>query len=203
MSLSYYYWLYPGLVTDEDCDKIIQYGKKLNQQKGLTHGEESQYLRNSDIAWIEEDYEIQNLLMDRVLHANASAGWNYHIDTSESPQFTQYGKDQFYDWHTDGPMDISGVYRRKIPGITDPDKDGTQFVGKARKVSVTLQLSDPADYEGGEFEFRYGGHEITADDFKTRGSIIVFPSFLEHRVKPVTKGTRYSCVMWALGRQFR
>jgi PKHD-type hydroxylase len=68
-----------------------------------------------------------------------------------------------------------------------------------RKVSVVISITDPDTYEGGEFEFIDG----TKPDIKQRGSILVFPSFVEHRVTPITSGTRYSLVNWYCGDKFK
>jgi PKHD-type hydroxylase len=75
---------------------------------------------------------------------------------------------------------------------------------------VTVSLSNPEDYEGGELEFDFRNNDldkkqniIKCDQIKPRGSIVVFPSFIWHRVKPVTKGTRYSLVIWNLGYPFK
>ena len=81
-----------------------------------------------------------------------------------------------------------------------------------RKLSVTCQLSDSSEYEGGELEFDYRNyspnkrdeltHVMKAKPALKKGSIVVFPSFVWHRVRPVTKGTRYSLVVWNLGYPF-
>ena len=78
---------------------------------------------------------------------------------------------------------------------------------------MTCQLTDGSEYEGGELEFDFRNydphmrdeakHLKQAEEILPKGSIIVFPSFVWHRVKPVTKGTRYSLVMWNLGYPFK
>ena len=76
-----------------------------------------------------------------------------------------------------------------------------------RKLSMSVQLSKPEDYEGGDLRFNLRGLDSHFEDtimspppeFKQQGSIVVFPSFLWHKVEPITKGTRYSLVMWSLG----
>jgi len=68
-----------------------------------------------------------------------------------------------------------------------------------RKISMVISITDPDTYEGGEFEFIDG----TKPDLKPRGSVLVFPSFVRHRVTPVTTGTRYSLVNWFVGNKFR
>ena len=64
---------------------------------------------------------------------------------------------------------------------------------KVRILSFTVQLSDPAEYEGGELQI--GLQNMT----RTRGSAVVFPSYQLHRVSPVTEGRRASLVGWVMG----
>ena len=81
--------------------------------------------------------------------------------------------------------------------------------GKIRKLSVTVSLSDETEYEGGDFEFDFRNNDKGANqplickEIKPKGSIVVFPSFVWHRVKPVISGTRYSLVMWNLGQPWK
>jgi len=82
-----------------------------------------------------------------------------------------------------------------------------------RKISVTCQLTDGSEYTGGELQFDTRSydphmrdedkHVITSKEILPKGSIVVFPSFVWHRVQPVTRGTRYSLVIWNLGYPFR
>lgn len=177
------------------------------------------YLRDSSVAWINENW-LYDILVPYIDIANNSAGWNWQISNTESCQFTVYNKQGFYGWHRDGMSDNPGAYKRYIYGVTDePLKnngdipDGyTQFpemVGKVRKISMTVNLTDPADYQGGDLKFDFGEHAKDGERFhiceeiRPQGSIIVFPSFLPHCVTPVTSGTRYSAVLWALGEPFK
>jgi PKHD-type hydroxylase len=128
--------------------------------------------------------------------ANNSAGWNFDWNFSESCQFTKYKLNQFYDWHCDS---------WEQP-YNNPDNPNTH--GKIRKLSVTCSLSDPKDYKGGELEFQFRNVDDPTPtrpclEILPRGSIVVFPSFVWHRVKPVTEGTRYSLVIWNLGYPFK
>ena len=81
------------------------------------------------------------------------------------------------------------------------DNPGNAYMhGHVRKLSMTTLLSE--SYEGGEFQFAsYGKEEckISTPEFSKVGSIVVFPSSMEHRVAPVTKGVRYSLVNWFVG----
>ena len=80
--------------------------------------------------------------------------------------------------------------------------------GKVRKISMTVNLNNPQDYEGGNLKFDLGPHFKgerfkVFDDMRTRGSVIIFPSFMYHCVTPVTSGTRYSLVLWLLGKPWQ
>jgi len=154
--------------------------------------------RNSDIVWINDRW-VYKEIQPYVHQANANAGWNFDWDFSESCQFTKYKKGQYYDWHCDSwdkPYEKEG-----------PDH------GKIRKLSMTCQLTDGSAYKGGDlvFDFRNSDphmrdeakHLRRAKEILPKGSIIVFPSFVWHRVKPVTSGTRYSLVVWHLGKPFK
>jgi PKHD-type hydroxylase len=82
------------------------------------------------------------------------------------------------------------------------------MMGKIRKLSVTVSLSDPKNYKGGNLKFDFGPHSAggrfhTCTEIRPRGSIIVFPSHVYHQVTPVTQGTRYSLVAWNLGYPFK
>ena len=70
-----------------------------------------------------------------------------------------------------------------------------------RKLSFTMQLSDSNDYEGGDLVLYPGGPEIIAD--RSKGAITIFPSYVLHEVKPVTKGSRCSLVVWFRGNKLR
>jgi PKHD-type hydroxylase len=79
---------------------------------------------------------------------------------------------------------------------------------KLESYRLLVQLSDPKDYKGGELEFQFRNTDDPTPtrpclEILPRGSIVVFPSFVWHRVKPVTEGTRYSLVIWNLGYPFR
>ena len=80
--------------------------------------------------------------------------------------------------------------------------------GKVRKISMTVNLTDPKNYDGGNLKFDLGPHTKEnrfkiCDDIRPQGSAIVFPSFTYHCVTPVTRGTRYSLVLWCLGKPWQ
>jgi PKHD-type hydroxylase len=212
MNISNHFWSFKSAVPSKICDDIIKYGLSKNEVMAKTGGHENKklskddvrnikYRRNSDIVWMNDPW-IYKELYPYIHEANRAAGWNFQWDRSESCQFTKYKLNQYYDWHCDG---WDKPYDRKDPN--DPEN------GKIRKLSMTCQLTDGSEYEGGELEFDFRNydphtrdelqHVKRAKEILPKGSIIVFPSFVWHRVKPVTKGVRYSLVMWNLGYPFR
>jgi len=211
MNLSNYYWYFSGVLTPRFCDDVIEYAlskqevmaktggygdKKLNKEEVL----DLKRKRNSDLVWLNDTW-IYKELHPYVNMANKNAGWNFQWERSESCQFTKYKLNQYYDWHND-PWPVP--YKRKEG---DPDN------GKIRKLSMTCQLTDGSEYSGGELEFDFRNYDPNMRDeskhirqvkeILPKGSIVVFPSHLWHRVKPVTRGTRYSLVVWHLGDPFK
>jgi PKHD-type hydroxylase len=176
------------------------------------------YERDSKVAWFNEQW-LYDLVQPFIHEANVKAGWNWQWDYSEMLQFTIYEPGGFYTWHTDGPSDSNGALKRYLYGITDtPLKpDGRMpegyvtddnMVGKIRKLSMTISLNSGEEYEGGDLKFDIGAHTykdniICCNEMRQKGSLIVFPSFLPHCVAPITKGTRYSLVLWSLGQPWK
>ena len=153
--------------------------------------------RDSNIVWMGEQWIFKEIL-PYVSLANKNAGWNFDWDYSEDCQFTKYTEGQFYNWHQDS-FDKP---------FNNPNK--LMLHNKIRKLSVTCSLSDPSTYSGGELEFYEGSPEraskknvFKCTEISEQGSIVVFPSFMWHRVCPVTEGTRYSLVIWNCGKEFK
>ena len=175
------------------------------------------YDRDSKVAWLNDQW-LYDLITPYINEANFEAGWKWNYDFCESFQFTIYEPDGFYGWHTDGGSDHFARYKRYIEGLSPPrpgkDKLPTRFVknnnlvGKIRKISCTINLNIPGEYEGGNLKFDFGQHREDGqfhecEEIRPQGSIIVFPSFLPHCVTPVTKGTRYSLVLWSVGEPWK
>ena len=179
--------------------------------------EKEVYIRDSNVSWLNDQW-IYDLVWPLIKKANEDAGWNYEFDWAEPAQFTIYGNNQFYGWHSDGANDVWQVKRRKIPGVYDekiindvPElfSDIPESIGKLRKLSMSINLTDPNDYDGGNLKFDFGrvrkkeeNWEINGEG-RNQGSMIIFPSYKYHCVTPVTKGTRYSLVMWFNGRPMK
>ena len=216
MNISNYFWYFQSAIPPRICDLIVQYGKAeknreimaitggygrdrdLNKQP-LTKEEvkDLQKKRDSNIVWMNDRWIFKEI-QPYVHRANELAGWNFEWHWSESCQFTKYSKGQYYDWHCDS---WDKPYQRKSK------EDPTH--GKIRKLSVTVSLSDPKEYKGGELEFDLkdgapGKKRIVkCNEILPKGSLVVFPSHIWHRVCPVKKGERNSLVIWNLGWPFK
>ncbi len=212
MNLQNYYYYFQSALTPRFCDELIKYGKSQQEQLALTGGQTEKVnkgkplddkdiidlkkKRDSNIVWLSDRWIFKEI-QPFIHQANQLAGWNFEWSFSEACQFTKYKLNQFYDWHADS---------WETPYA---NKDNPDTFGKIRKLSVTCSLSAPEDYEGGELEFDFRNTDPDKQsvrkcaEIKPRGSIVVFPSHVWHRVKPVTKGTRYSLVIWNLGYPFK
>ena len=150
--------------------------------------------RISDVVWTQEQWIFESIA-PYLKHANELAGWKYDIRSVESLQITRYKEGEFYKFHKDGKGDHLSAY----------DEPDNEFMhGHVRKLSMSVLLND--NYEGGEFQFATYSQEkceIETPEFNKIGSIVVFPSDMEHRVAPVTKGIRYSLVTWFVGPPFK
>jgi len=195
------------------CDKIIKIAEdklsKISDEEETIdrHIENHRDVNITDIVWSEEQW-IYDAVWPYMAQANEEAGWKYDIRNAETFQIARYKKGMFYDWHPDGSGDHFSVHK----SIANP-----KLHNNVRKLSLGIMLND--DYEGGEFEFsrldHWGsskgvpsgskwinrdspGHKTNIVEEK-KGSVIVFPADVWHRVKPVTKGIRYSLTVWFLG----
>jgi len=139
-------------------------------------------VRESLLRWLDYDDNsswLYDKLHDCVIEANDTT-WNFNLSyINDSIQYTQYFTGHHYDWHVDiGPSPINH-----------------------RKISVVVQLTKSEQYEGGDVEIWTGGKFKTLP--RIRGSVILFPSFLLHRVTPITKGIRNSLVLWVGGNSYK
>ena len=193
------YVLYEGAIPKEKCEEIIQRGTS-SLQEAKTVNNTRKDIRKSNISWL-HDKDLYKLVSPYVLDANTNAGWNYEVSMYESLQFTCYEQNGHYGWHADWGSDIHAAYTEQQAG------PGSPKIGKIRKLSMTLNLTDKSNYEGGNLEFDVGQHsgdtQYYSPDVRTQGTIIVFPSYIPHQITPVTSGTRYSLVLWALGEPFK
>jgi PKHD-type hydroxylase len=180
--------VWTSALTAGECDDIIAKAGTY-PAKAATVGVEQanrveEALRESTIRWIPPQGEPR--LVQRIMgFVRSSNRTNFGFDIAGlfDIQFTEYhgSRHDKYDWHHDVRLKGEMPYDRKL--------------------SVVVQLSPRDSYEGGEFEF--STVESPGPRFEPRGSVLIFPSFLQHRVRPVTAGIRHSLVTWVEGPRWR
>jgi PKHD-type hydroxylase len=166
----------------EECKKIIDIGNKKGLIKGITVGGDKKEVRDSKISWLypSDDLDwVYRKLTDVVLNLNERFFKFDIYGFIEGFQFTHY-------------QAPSGKYKKHVDKIMN---------GYIRKLSLSIQLSDPNSYEGGDLVLYDGDSPILIP--KEQGKLILFPSYTLHEVKPITKGERYSLVAWITGPQFK
>jgi PKHD-type hydroxylase len=171
-----------GVFSPQDCVKAFANNDKdwitsvVQTSASEEEGTEKTDVRNSSNIWVSRKEE--NIwLFDKMLALTMAANklFKFEVDFFEALQLARYQEGQFYGWHADlGPGQMGN-----------------------RKLGITVQLSEPDSYEGGDLVLDDNGRDFFAP--RELGSVTVFPSFMKHKVTPVTKGTRYSLVAWASG----
>jgi len=175
-----------GIFTDDEIERIVVIGKRLSPRRAETGGFGENCLdhRRSFVSWIGANSETSWIFqkITDVVKQNNQQFWNYDLEKIERLQFTQYSSEEkgVYNPHVD-PMEWNLPYNRKL--------------------SMTLQLSDPNTYEGGDLLLHLGHNPISVR--KEQGMMAFFPSHILHEVTPVTKGERYSLVAWIHGPNLR
>jgi PKHD-type hydroxylase len=172
---------YLGKIDGETCNQAIAELSSIEVRDatmGLDGTEQNKATRNTKVRFAQPDFWLGKDFTSFALQANQACGWDYHITGSENIQFAEYGPEQHYHWHTD-TFALAGT-------PTD------------RKITIVCLLND--EFEGGQFQVRlYNDYTAPLE----KGTVIAFPSILEHRVIPVTSGVRYSATMWFNGPRFR
>ena len=169
------------------------YGDALNKEK-----------RNSQNAWIPTTHWCAGFLWHYIQRANRENFlYNLRNIDGESMQFTRYEAGQFYGWHNDAGL---ATQYKPISVGNRSEGLGQDFLNEnieiIRKLSFTLQLSDPDDYEGGNVQFLdESGKSYFAP--RQRGCLVLFDSRTSHRVLKVTKGIRKSIVGWTVGPRWK
>lgn len=195
--MTYHWWLdqkttngyafAKNIFTSDEISQII----KIGLDPALTTAEDpkvgSEKIKDEEyrvckLNFIKSDIKsnewIFRRLTDVIIEINRQY-FNFELDYIQSLQFTEYHVGGKYGKHT----------------------DVSSFSERPRKLSFIIQLSDPVEYEGGEFKLYYSDEPYIAD--KNIGTLLAFPSYALHEVVPVTKGTRYSLVGWVCGPSFK
>lgn len=183
--------VWSGNLRPEFINAVVQYCERLPSQSAAIgfdgKGNNDQY-RNSDIRWVNTYDQTAKFITDTI--------WNYGIDANRNHfgfdlsylrdiQYSTYTAEKKgkYDWHEDVFWLNPTAYHRKL--------------------SMVIQLSDPSEYEGGNFEIDPQFGALDQQSLSKKGTVIIFPSFVKHRVTQVTRGQRRSLVAWLEGPKFR
>lgn len=185
VNLAEYYW-FPTAFTAEELVQIESMTSALKFEAGATGQDDSGHISNyrkSSIKWCFQSPEwewVYDKLHNLIMEANETM-WKFDLTSMrEAIQYTEYYEGGgHYEWHMDCGIGIQNQ----------------------RKVSITVQLSAPDEYEGGDLEFMLGKTPRKAA--RQQGAAVIFPSFFLHRVTPVTRGTRKSFVLWVGGEPYR
>lgn len=178
--------------TPEEVERIVFLENLLDFQKGQVglgpttneppNGADPN-IRDSDVFFFGPDqntgwiFDKFSWIVSRVNYDH----FMYNIDGYDSFQYTKYGVGQHYDWHFDNYM---------------------EYMTWERKISATIMLSDPSEYEGGELEIIHDGNPNHSQKLKPeKGDIVFFASWMPHKVHPITAGERKSLVCWINGKR--
>tara|TARA_B100000131_G_scaffold267010_1_gene265144 strand:- start:49 stop:750 length:702 start_codon:yes stop_codon:yes gene_type:complete len=181
-------------------DKI--FGDAGVNSKGDSEFSVDKKVRDSKVVFLDgERYSYLNSQLFDIIqeYNNNESGLNYLLTGIESMQYGIYSDGGFYDWHVD-------CYPSAISITTKKTLSGTNIIKVNRKLSISIFLNDPDEYEGGELDIEVDGprKDPRYSTYKLpKGSIVVFPSDKWHRVRPVTSGIRKSLVAWLFGPPFR
>tara|TARA_B100001778_G_scaffold282592_1_gene248189 strand:- start:935 stop:1552 length:618 start_codon:yes stop_codon:yes gene_type:complete len=185
-------------------EKDIKQFDSAVHQSGLMGDQIDTHIRNSKNTWINTSHWIGGWLWYYVSKMNRE---NFLYDIVDidggTLQYTHYDKGQFYNWHSDSDLDTHYKPQHNFSSVQNKAQDQTFQQGEyVRKLSFTLQLSDPTDYRGGEVEFLDTGTKRFLAP-KQRGTMIVFDSRTRHRVRKIKSGIRKSIVGWVVGPRWK
>lgn len=201
--ITFPYCYLDDVFTENQLNEIKTYCDKIKKSNALVGDEKTADIEN------DENYKIRKSKVYFLnINSDVELNWVFH----RFNELSQYVNENFYNFNLNGYNGIqyteydakySGKYDYHIDmrfGALDPDGDDIKY-GDTRKLSVILFLSDPNSYKGGEFKIKTGeSHEYLIE--QKLGRFICFPSFLLHKVCPVTEGVRKSLVAWIEGPKF-
>ena len=179
--------VWEGVFSSAEVDRIIASGDARERERArlVRVNDPMGKKRITDVSWLGRDGETQWLYarLEQIVQQLNRQYYKYEIYPAlrEKLQYTVYESSQggHYNWHVDHGAEGA-----------DP-----------RKLSISVQLSDPSAYQGCDLELDFGDDEVTAP--RTRGTVICFSSYVLHRVTPVTAGVRKSLVAWVSGPEFK
>jgi len=172
--------------THEECDRIIGLGNSHPRQVSAVNvtNDVLNSLRKGHVVFLKSTDSNNDWIFEKMATAVRGLNkqfWNFDLNFIETLQFSIY----------DDPNDFYGAHM-----------DMAHARPEARKLSIVVQLSDPADYQGSNLQFHSSNLNFY-DTINDRGTLIAFPSYMVHRVTPLTSGIRYSLVSWVCGPPFK
>lgn len=184
------HYVFANGFNPEELQWIYDNLEDLQFEKAAIMSDDVSDIRKSRIKWIPQDQKW-DWLYERLMHYASVANdelWNFElVSAPEQIQYTEYleSDEGKYEWHQDiGP--------------------GTPSL---RKVSITVQLAHPDEYEGGDLQIWLGGDPREKENYVTcdrgHGTVVIFPSYMPHQVTPVSKGLRRSFVLWVGGQHYK
>jgi len=175
--LSIQFW--PDVLTADEIDAVVAYGDRVLLEAAEVGRGINSSVRITRIAWLEHNADTDSLYhrIAQVVHELNRRAFHFDVTGLEKVQYSVYDSSEggHYDWHTDN-----------ITTVPMP-----------RKLSLSLQLSDPAEYDGCALEVRAANNIDVAP--MERGAVIAFPSYVLHRVTPIARGRRAALVSWISG----
>lgn len=193
------------IISIIERDLAEQYDETVDPSR-VGGGDVNTNIRQSQNSWISSQHWVNGFIMHYVNTANRT-NFLYDLNSidAESVQYTVYNEGCFYGWHTD--QDYESFYKP----ISKTNRDDSEvlvhdYLNKntelIRKLSFSLLLSDPDEYEGGNFQMMNGTKESYFVPRK-KGILSIFDARTPHRVLKVTKGTRKSIVGWCVGPRWK
>lgn len=179
---------FDDVISSEEAEKIIAHCSNGETKPGVTLGPttDRRVCKLAFHAWTPETAWFFERLMDRLSDMN-NRWFGFDLNGFENFQYTEYRAEEAgkYDWHMDMCMGNAHLPAEMI---------------EPRKLSMTLLLND--DFKGGEFQINQGCEDEAQTVELKRGRMVGFPSWMIHRVLPVTEGVRRSIVVWVTGPKF-
>jgi PKHD-type hydroxylase len=174
----------PSELIDLMVKEVESMSPEIYSEASIGNNDDSKIVleaRNSKISWWYEHHWVSSIFSHYFNKVNREF-WEYDLNYLSGIQITTYEPGDHYTWHSDYGTSLDERYTRKL--------------------SASLLITDPSEYEGGDLEFiDYHGNTISAP--REKGTMIIFDSRIPHRVTPVTKGKRISLVAWMLGPKLR
>lgn len=182
--MNYMYWKWDAALNPEFCRAALAQVDWATAEPARVDNENAPAdpsMRVTDIIFQNSMAPLGCISRTYLEVANQATEWNFALTGQEDTQLARYKSldKGHYDWHMDARAPVAGVQR---------------------KLTCVILLSDPSEFEGGVLQLKGLENETLLDK---QGSIIVFPSFIEHKVTPVTKGVRHTAVTWAIGPSFK